>query len=894
MLSALQPPRVCRACGAIVEGPQTHTCADDVPLRPSVPQAPRAKDVLGDRYELGERLSDEAGVVVFRARDRALGVDVALKVLPSGEDPAAIESLRRQIRLMRDVEHPAVSRIFDLGTWRDRTFVTMRLDPGEPLDRFVRARGPLPTEALRRLTSGLIDALAAAHEKGVVHGDPRPEDVVVLDDGAPVLGGFGLTESAASPMADLGGLARTIAFAATGSRGPVDAERAFSRLDSHSAVELGRALGPGAPRTAGDVRRAITRAAGQRRLARFGALGALALLVAALSARALERRVQPRATPLVWVEPLENETGDPSLDWLEHGVSDLLTAGFESAGGVQIAMDASARSRAAHVEGQVRRTKVGAPEVALVLRDPDGAVLGHDRIAGPFGNALLRDADDAVRAFLAALGARVPPPSAAVRPTPVTVDGEAYAHYARARDLVRLHRDAAALDELRLATDLDPRFALAFLERHVVMFYWNLGSAEEAQAALERAVANRDRLPPRERELVDAIVAARDPRAPADRRFEPLRRFLRTHPADSATYHTAFRMYFATRREREDLLHEWAERLPADPEPHNLLGYELGLVHDDAGAEREFRTYVRLAPRDPNPYDSLGEFLRRHGRLEEALETYDRGLAIDPTFAFAALGAIQTTLRLDDLADAGRRLDRIRGHLAAVSSTYESFVDAWVTMPMLAGDSRAAYARLAEIEADPHVGSRAYLAREIEAIFRALEGDGPAAHAAASEADRLHRNYHGATHGMPSLAPYVDALVASRRRDPARLERAVVALRSVDHDETTTSPGRLALAEALARPAEDVSLFADVPHSVSWGSGFLASLERARRLVRLERLDEASAAYAEAEQRRDEVLWLPEAAHEWRACLGEAIALAQRQGDTSRREALEGRLAKLR
>jgi eukaryotic-like serine/threonine-protein kinase len=135
---------------------------------------------------------------VYEVHDRELDEAIALKLLHpqlSG-DPDYRQRLRTEVRLARRVSHPNVCRVHDLGQHGDQLFVTMELLGGRTLRDLIRAidGGDEPMLALSRkldLIVQLCAALAAAHRVGIVHGDVKPENLIVETDRA-VLSDFGV------------------------------------------------------------------------------------------------------------------------------------------------------------------------------------------------------------------------------------------------------------------------------------------------------------------------------------------------------------------------------------------------------------------------------------------------------------------------------------------------------------------------------------------------------------------------------------------------------------------------------------------------------------------------------------------------------------------------------
>jgi serine/threonine protein kinase len=155
--------------------------AFDLPLRPAEDTRYVPGQVLADRYELSHVVGSGGTAVVWVARDAVLDIDVAVKiVLPSRDDAASGlgERTIQEARLCAQLTDPAVCRVLDFGfTGRGDPFVVSELLSGETLDdRLLREERLAPVEAVRLLLP-ILDALGAAHKKGIVHRDVKPANV---------------------------------------------------------------------------------------------------------------------------------------------------------------------------------------------------------------------------------------------------------------------------------------------------------------------------------------------------------------------------------------------------------------------------------------------------------------------------------------------------------------------------------------------------------------------------------------------------------------------------------------------------------------------------------------------------------------------------------------------
>jgi serine/threonine protein kinase len=132
--------------------------------------------VVGDRYEIREEIGRGGMGTVFRAFDRELERDVAIKIL-STASPGTAARILKEARILGRLEHPGIIPIHDVGTMPDgRVFYVMKLVRGSRLDRAGRA-GSFGDRL--RIFDRLCDAVAFAHAYGVVHRDLKPENIMI-------------------------------------------------------------------------------------------------------------------------------------------------------------------------------------------------------------------------------------------------------------------------------------------------------------------------------------------------------------------------------------------------------------------------------------------------------------------------------------------------------------------------------------------------------------------------------------------------------------------------------------------------------------------------------------------------------------------------------------------
>jgi ABC-type transport system substrate-binding protein len=169
-----------------------------------VPLAP-GDELAGYRIEA---LLGRGGMgVVYRAHDLALDRKLALKLLAPelGADARFRDRFLRESRLAAALDHPAIVPVYDAGEVGGRLYIAMRLVDGTDLGRLLAAEGPLAPERALALLGPVADALDAAHERGLIHRDVKPSNVLVDERGHAYLADFGLSRRLADPAPDLGG-----------------------------------------------------------------------------------------------------------------------------------------------------------------------------------------------------------------------------------------------------------------------------------------------------------------------------------------------------------------------------------------------------------------------------------------------------------------------------------------------------------------------------------------------------------------------------------------------------------------------------------------------------------------------------------------------------------------
>ena len=168
----------------------------------------------GGRYRLVRRIATGGMGEVWQADDTVLGRRVALKMLVEelAADDRATRRFVREARATARLAHPNVARVYDFGRGGGPPFLVMELLEGETLAARL-ASGPLPPAEAARVAAAVADALEAAHERGIVHRDVKPSNVVLTPGGEVKVLDFGIAAAADETHSTTGsGLYATVAY----------------------------------------------------------------------------------------------------------------------------------------------------------------------------------------------------------------------------------------------------------------------------------------------------------------------------------------------------------------------------------------------------------------------------------------------------------------------------------------------------------------------------------------------------------------------------------------------------------------------------------------------------------------------------------------------------------
>jgi len=149
---------------------------------------------------------------VYRVWDTRLDRPVALKLLPPelSQDPQALARFKREAQAASKLNHLNICTVYDVGEHQGRYFIVMELVQGETLKQLIQGR-PLPIDRFLGLSLQITDALQAAHERGIIHRDIKPGNILVTEKGVVKLLDFGLAKQIEGSQSDY-----TLPYGSTG------------------------------------------------------------------------------------------------------------------------------------------------------------------------------------------------------------------------------------------------------------------------------------------------------------------------------------------------------------------------------------------------------------------------------------------------------------------------------------------------------------------------------------------------------------------------------------------------------------------------------------------------------------------------------------------------------
>src|SRR5437870_12329786 len=188
--------KFCRSCGLDLSHTTPVAAVRDQQI--DVTELDLVREQLKDEYEILEELGRGGMAIVFKAREKQLERDVAIKVLPFSLafDKEFVERFQREARTAAKLEHPSIIPIYRVGKSGRVIYFVVKFLRGKPLSAVLGTRGALPVPEIKRTLIEVGRALAYAHKSGIVHRDIKPDNIMFDEHGQAVVTDFGIAKAA--------------------------------------------------------------------------------------------------------------------------------------------------------------------------------------------------------------------------------------------------------------------------------------------------------------------------------------------------------------------------------------------------------------------------------------------------------------------------------------------------------------------------------------------------------------------------------------------------------------------------------------------------------------------------------------------------------------------------
>ncbi|HEY7779476.1 MAG TPA: protein kinase [Ktedonobacterales bacterium] len=151
-------------------------------------------EILGDRYDLQGPVGRGGMATIYRAVDLRMGRTVAVKILREAysNDPKFVTRFQREARAASMLQHPNIVQVFDYGQSGEAYYIVMEFIEGTDLRQYLKRSGRLSNERAVIIAHDVALGLGAAHKRGIVHRDVKPQNILLNDDGLVKLTDFGI------------------------------------------------------------------------------------------------------------------------------------------------------------------------------------------------------------------------------------------------------------------------------------------------------------------------------------------------------------------------------------------------------------------------------------------------------------------------------------------------------------------------------------------------------------------------------------------------------------------------------------------------------------------------------------------------------------------------------
>jgi eukaryotic-like serine/threonine-protein kinase len=165
-----------------------------------------------DHYQVQSYMAQGGMSDVYRATDLLTGREVVLKI-PNKYmigDPAQYERFQRELEVMATLNHPAIQKGLNSGTFDRTPFLVTEMVEGQSMRDYIRTKAPVPQEVAVALIRKIAEGLQYCHEHEVIHRDLKPENILITPSGQPVILDFGLALTKAGKRVTYANLSSTV------------------------------------------------------------------------------------------------------------------------------------------------------------------------------------------------------------------------------------------------------------------------------------------------------------------------------------------------------------------------------------------------------------------------------------------------------------------------------------------------------------------------------------------------------------------------------------------------------------------------------------------------------------------------------------------------------------
>jgi len=163
--------------------------------------------ILGERYELIEKIGSGGMAIVYKAKCHLLKRHVAVKILRPElvEDESFVARFKRESLAAASLSHPNIVNIYDVGEENGVYYIVMEYVNGKTLKEYIREKERLEWEEAVRIAAQICSALKHAHKNGIVHRDIKPQNILISEDGTVKVADFGIARAVSSATVTIAG-----------------------------------------------------------------------------------------------------------------------------------------------------------------------------------------------------------------------------------------------------------------------------------------------------------------------------------------------------------------------------------------------------------------------------------------------------------------------------------------------------------------------------------------------------------------------------------------------------------------------------------------------------------------------------------------------------------------